>query len=133
MKNSLIINFPQETVEALNTENYTLCCFLACKSKNPSLFRPLCWSVTKKFMKSVLIQWEYDLSTFASTSEIIEDNLIYFPQPEPPPSKLLFAPNTVAGSNYKIELKQRMLIKNFGEIIIDTENKSTIDNVLIEN
>lgn len=133
MKNSLVINFSQETVEALNMENYTLCCFLACKSKSPSLFRPLCWSVTKKFMKSVLIEWEYNLSSYASTSEIAEDNVIYIPQPESASFNTAPLLKSIAASNYKIELKQRMLIKNYGEILIDTDNTNKIDTVLIQN
>ncbi|WP_123774073.1 hypothetical protein [[Flexibacter] sp. ATCC 35103] len=133
MKNSVIINFSQQTVEALNMESFTLCCFLACKSKNPSLFRPLCWNVTKKFMKSVLIEWEYNLSSYASTSIIMPDNVIYFPQPEPLLSGSLSRLKSIAGSNYKIKLKERMLIKEYGEILIDTENTNTFDTVLIQN
>jgi len=130
MKYSVIINLSQETVEQLNKQNYTLCCFLASKSENTSLFTPLCWSTTKGFLQSVLIQWEDSLCAYLSTSAIIENKVIYIPQPVAaglePASR-----QTIAGSNYKIALKERMLIENDGKVSIDTDNE--FNNVLIQN
>lgn len=131
MTNSLIINFSQETVLELNKGNYSLCCFLACKSKNASSFRPLCWSVTKGFLRSVLIEWEYKLSAYVSTSEIAENKVIYIPQPDLSQFTSKSRSKTISGSNYKIALKQRMLIKDYGEIVLDTNNEA--ETILIQN
>ncbi|WP_202703314.1 hypothetical protein [Flavobacterium sp. UGB4466] len=132
MTNRLIINFSQETVEVLNKGNYSLCCFLASRSRNVSQFRPLCWSVTKNFLRSVMIEWEYRLSAYASTSEIIENQTIYIPQPE---TDRLMSRSTsrssIGGTNYKIELKQRLLIQDFGAMSVDTNNDNS--TVLIQN
>ncbi|WP_428231396.1 hypothetical protein [Flavobacterium sp.] len=131
MKNALIINFSQETVEALNKENYTLCCFLACKSENTSAFTPLCWSVTKSFLKSVVIEWEYNLSAYLSTSEITDNKIIYIPQPEFAKTTSRSRSRSIMGTNYRIAVQQRMLIKNYGEVIVDAEN--AFETVLIQN
>lgn len=135
MKSSLIINLSQETVEKLNKENYTLCCFLACKSNNKSLFTPLVWSVTDDFLESVWIEWEFSLSAYLSTSEIVENEIIRFPQIaslKPIISKRYTAKvKSSAGSNYEIELQHRMLIEDFGKVSIDAINPSP--TVLIQN
>jgi hypothetical protein len=132
MKNSLIINFSQETLEILNKEKYTLCCFLACKSENTSSFVPLCWSVTKFFLRSVLIEWEFNLSAYFSTSEIVDNKIIFIPKVASLKSKSLKSKlESTTGSNYQIALEQRMLIGDDGKVDIDTENTS--ETVLIQN
>lgn len=127
MKSSLIINFSQESVEYLNQGNYTLCCFLACKSENAASFVPLCWCTINFFLRSVLIEWEFDLSAYLSTSEIANNKIIYIPQIESSRS----TQKSVAGSNYEIALEQRMLINDYGKVSIDTDNTS--ETVLIQN
>jgi hypothetical protein len=132
MANRLIINFSQETVEVLNKGNYSLCCFLASRSRNVSQFRPLCWSVTKNFLRSVLIEWEYNLSGYISTSEITENQTIYIPQPQSEsPASSSTSKRSIGGTNYKIELKQRLLIQDFGGLSVDTNNDNP--TVLIQN
>ncbi|QOG03695.1 hypothetical protein [Flavobacterium sp. MDT1-60] len=131
MKNSLTINFSQETVEILNSEKYTLCCFLACEPANPLSFTPLCWNVTKDFLKSVLIEWEFNLCSYLSTSVIEDNKIIYIAPLEASISKSTAKFKSVAGSTYEIELKQRMLIEDNGKVSIDTQN--TLQNVLIQN
>ncbi|WP_278020366.1 hypothetical protein [Flavobacterium ginsengisoli] len=130
MKYSLITTFSQDTVEILNQGNYTLCCFLASKTENPSLFVPLCWSITKDFLQSVLIEWEDTLCSYLSTSEIKENSVIYIPQLGPQKGSAT-GRSSVSGSSYQIELKQRMLIENSGKVSVDSLN--TFDNVLIQN
>lgn len=132
MKNSLMINLSQETVEALNKSNYTLCCFLACKTESASLCTPLCWSVSKDFLQSVLIEWDDKLCAYLSTSEIEENKEIYIPQPVSAKSKTTSRKViTITGSSYEIELSERMLIDNYGKVSIDTKNDS--NNVLVQN
>ncbi|GEM_PF-4924525 len=135
MKSSLTINLSQETVEKLNQGNFTLCCFLASKSDNALSCYPLCWNTfTKNFLKSILIEWEFDLSAYLSTSPISDNAVIYIPQPQksiPKQSARFTVKKSVSGSNDKIELNQRMLIEDYGKITIDTNNTSP--NVLIQN
>lgn len=130
MKNSVIINFSQETVEELNKGGYTLCCFLASNTENAALFAPLCWSVTKGFLQSVLIEWEDRFCAYLSTSEIAANQVIYIPQSASAQSTDT-SKKTIAGSSYQIEPKQRMLIENYGKVEIDANNASA--NVLIQN
>ncbi|MBO9585858.1 MAG: hypothetical protein J7574_16965 [Flavobacterium sp.] len=135
MKSALTINLSQETVEILNQGNFTLCCFIASKSDNALSCSPLCWNtISKNFLKSILIQWEFNLSAYLSTSPISDNAVIYIPQPLSSLSKQsarYTVKKNVSGSNDEIELKQRMLIENFGKITIDTNNASP--NVLIQN
>lgn len=130
MKNSVIINFSQETVEALNKQHYTLCCFLGSKTENASLFAPLCWSITKGFLQSILIEWEGDICAYLSSSDIIENEEIYIPQPFSAKGKST-SRKSKTGSSYKIALNERMLIENYGKVEIDANNASA--NVLIQN
>ncbi|MNQ50795.1 hypothetical protein D3C85_647540 [compost metagenome] len=131
MKNSLTINFSQETVELLNREKYTLCCFLACESVNASSFTPLCLNVTKEFLKSVLIEWEFNLCSYLSTSVIADNKIIYIAPLEALISKSTAKSKSVTSSTYEVALQQRMLIENYGSVSIDAKN--TLENVLIQN
>jgi hypothetical protein len=131
MKSSLTINFSQETVEALNSGKYNLCCFLACESVNASSFTPLCWGVTTVFLKSVLIEWEFNLCSYLSTSEIVDNKIIYIAPLEASTSRSTSKFKSVAGSTFEVALKQRMLIGDYGKVSVDTQN--TLQNVLIQN
>ncbi|WP_029272012.1 hypothetical protein [Flavobacterium sp. KJJ] len=130
MKNSVIINFSPETVEVLNKGNYSLCCFLSSKTDNASLFTPLCWSVIKGFLQSVLIEWEDNLCAYLSTSDIIENQVIYIPQAVSAQNQAA-SKKAQTGSSYKIDLNERMLIENYGKVTIDGNND--LNNVLIQN
>jgi hypothetical protein len=82
-------------------------------------------------LKSVLIEWEFNLCSYLSTSVIADNKIIYIAPLETSISKSTAKFKSVAGSTYEIELKQRMLIEDYGKVSIDTQN--TLKNVLIQN
>jgi hypothetical protein len=124
----IIISLDQETVVALNKNNWTLCCFLGCQSDNSTGGAPLCWNVTKFFLNSVQIKWENDLCAYISTSPINNYSQIYIPQPF---NQKEAKTSIVTTSIFKIKQQERMLIDENYEIKIDSDNIQ--DNVLIKN
>lgn len=126
---TLSINLSQNTVVSLNKGNYTLCCFLSNNSQNASQGEPLCWSITKDFLDSVQIEWnDTMLGAYVSSSPIEKNEIIYIPELTPLNSN---NNKSATASIDSIQIKQRMVIEDYGMISIDTQNNN--ENILIQN
>jgi hypothetical protein len=129
MNYNTIINFDQKTVETLNRDNYSLCAYLACESLVYKGGSVLCWNVIKKdFLNSLKISWNEKYCAYISTSDICDGCNIYIPQPLDLPEKNDLTRSTT-GSNYKIKLKQRMIVEEFNNIKIENEDINTSINI----
>ena len=135
---SIIINFDEETFRKLNEGKYNLYCFLASRSPNRSSAVPLCWGAANFFLQTLKLEWENRICAFVSTSQIKENDVVFIPPYNSSMSHRFeelvseVAVSTgVTGSIKPIQLKQRMLIGDQGQISVDTNNND--DTVLIQN
>jgi hypothetical protein len=122
MKHSIQISLDNQTLEALNSQGFTLCVFMACQSDNHASGMPLCWSVLKRFFNQVQISWTDSYFAYISSSEIKDKQIIFIPQPS--------KSEIVTGSSKAIQISQSMIIQeNFITSIEDnTDNHIQIYN-----
>lgn len=129
MNNTVIVNFSQETVRELNSNNYSLFCFIG--TQTPNKASPLCWGVFTGFLSSLKIQWKNNFCAYISTDLIADNAPIYIAQSlltvGGKSSSLIGA----ASFSQEIELKEQMLVEDYGFVTIDRNNIE--ENILITN